>query len=262
MATRWDLPMPVRARLAEDEDPLVRASALTAELWPRLPTAVREALLDDVEPHVLCAVAELSPPAPNPLPEPVSRVQDPSPNVRSGAAQDPDVPTAPALQLAEDLDDFVRLSLSMREDLTEQQRSAIAYTVPNGYHTPPRWIVEHGHRPHVARRAAASGQVLLRRSIAMQPHLPADVVDRLAEDEDFFVGLTLCESCQDAPHALVLEMYAHWHGLRWAFPRHHPELRGTRSRPLRRPPRSAAAPRRAGRSRSRPRARPVVDRRS
>ncbi|QFZ72358.1 hypothetical protein GFH48_02970 [Streptomyces fagopyri] len=82
------------------------------------------------------------------------------------------MPTALALQLAEDLDDFVRLFPSMREDLTEQQRSAIAYIVPNGYRTPPRWIVEHGHRPHVARRAAASGHVLLRRSIAMQPTSP------------------------------------------------------------------------------------------
>lgn len=50
------------------------------------------------------------------------------------------------------------------------------------------------------------------------------MVDRLAEDEDFFVRLTLCESYQDAPHALVLEMYAHWHGLRWAFLRRHPNF--------------------------------------
>ncbi|MFG2476321.1 hypothetical protein [Streptomyces fagopyri] len=112
----------------------------------------------------------------------------------------------------------------MREDLTEEQRSAIAYIVPSGYHTPPRWIVERGHQPHIARRAAASGHVLLRRSIAMQPHLPADVVDHLAEDEDFFVRLTLCQSCQDAPHALVLEMYTHWHGLKWPFLRYHPNF--------------------------------------
>ncbi|GGV30241.1 hypothetical protein [Streptomyces spectabilis] len=225
-AARWDLPMPVRMRLVQDEDAAVRASALTAELWPLLPAAVREALLADPEPLVRDAVAALFPgePEPEPRPAPDVRVQDPDPAVRRAAAQDPEVPTALALRLAEDPDDSVRLSLSMREDLTEEQRSAIAYVVPHGYHVPPRWIEERGHEPDVARRAAASGHVLLRRSIARQPQLPADVVDRLAADEDFFVKLTLCESCREAPHALVLEMYAHWHGLKWAFLRNHPNF--------------------------------------
>ncbi|MET8137278.1 hypothetical protein ABZV24_36140 [Streptomyces sp. NPDC005251] len=224
MATQWDLPVPVRARLAEDEDARVRASALSAELWPQLSAAVCQALLADPEPQVQHAIAKLFPSEPEPRPEPDLRVQDPEPAVRSEAAQDPEVPTALALQLAEDPENTVRLSLSMREDLTEEQRSAIAYDVPNGYHTPPLWIVERGHQPQIARRAAASGHVLLRRSIAMQKHLPADVVDRLSEDEDFFVKLTLCQSCQEAPHALVLEMYAHWHGLKWSFLRSHPNF--------------------------------------
>ncbi|NEC91701.1 hypothetical protein [Streptomyces sp. SID12501] len=226
MAAQPSLPLPVRARLAEDEDASVRAVALTAELWPQLPAAVREALLADPEPQVRDAIAKLllSEPEPLPLPEPALRVQDPDPYVRSRAAQDPDVPTTLALRLAEDFDDYVRLCLSMREDLTEEQRSAIAYVVPHGYHMPPRWIEERGHEPDVARRAAASGHVLLRRSIAGQRHLPADVVDRLAEDEDFFVRLTLCESCEEAPHELVLEMYTYWHGLRWSFLRRHPNF--------------------------------------
>lgn len=223
-AAQWSLPVSVRARLVEDEDASVRAAALTAELWPRLPATVREALLADPEPQVRSAVAKLFPGEPEPRPEPEARVQDPDPRVRSRAAQDPDVPTALALRLAEDPDDHVRLCLSMREDLTEDQRSAIAYVVPGGYHTPPRWIVERGHEPDVARRAASSGHVLLRRSIAGQRHLPADVVERLAADEDFFVRLTLCESCQEAPHELVLEMYTYWHGLKWSFLRCHPNF--------------------------------------
>ncbi|WP_327130703.1 hypothetical protein OG311_04295 [Streptomyces sp. NBC_01343] len=127
------------------------------------------------------------------------------------------MPTALALRLAADPDDGVRPALSLREDLTEEQRSAIAYVVPHGYHTPPRRVVARGHEPEVARRAAASGHVLLRRSIAMQVRLPADVVELLAADEDFFVKPALCECCEDAPHELVVEMYAHWHGLKWSF---------------------------------------------
>ncbi|MFD5512964.1 HEAT repeat domain-containing protein [Streptomyces sp. NPDC127051] len=220
------LPLAVRARLARDENASVRAGALTPEVWPLLGADVREALLADPEPEVRKAVDSLLAPEPEPAPEivPGLRVEDPDPYVRRAAAEDPSVPAALALRLADDPDDGVRLALSLREDLTEEQRSAIAYVVPDGYHTPPRWVVERGREPEVARRAAASGHVLLRRSIAMQERLPADVVELLAGDEDFFVRLTLCECCQDAPHELVVEMYATWHGLKWTFLSHHPNF--------------------------------------
>ncbi|MEV0990232.1 hypothetical protein [Streptomyces sp. NPDC049949] len=224
------LPLAVRARLARDENASVRAGALTPEVWPLLDPELREALRADPDPQVretvqaLLAPAAETAPEPEPEPAPALRVGDPDPYVRRAAAEDPRVPTALALRLAEDPDDGVRLALSLREDLTEEQRSAIAYVVPHGYHTPPHWVVARGHEPEVARRAAASGHVLLRRSIAMQVRLPADVVELLAADEDFFVKLTLCECCEDAPHELVVEMYAHWHGLKWSFLRRHPNF--------------------------------------
>ncbi|MGZ9930622.1 hypothetical protein ACXNSR_12070 [Streptomyces sp. NC-S4] len=229
MATQWGLPLNVRARLAEDEDARVRKAALSPELWPHLSGTVREALLADPEPEVREAVAAILSDGAQALPEPAAptpeeRVGSDDPAVRRAAAQDPDVPLALALRLAEDPDDAVVLALSMREDLTEEQRSALAYVVPHGYHVPPRWVVERGHEPAVARRAAASGHVLLRRSIAMQPQLPADVVDLLARDEDFFVKLTLCEYGDKAPHELVVEMYTYWHGLKWDSLRFHPNF--------------------------------------
>ncbi|MYV72423.1 hypothetical protein GT352_00390 [Streptomyces sp. SID1046] len=231
MALQWDLPLHVRARLAEDEDARVRGTALTPELWTHLSATVREALLADPAPQVQEAVAAILSDGAEVLPEPKPPLSTPEERVSSGdrsvrwdAALDPDVPTTLALRLAEDPDPAVVLALSMREDLTEEQRSAIAYVVPHGYHMPPTWIVEHGHEPAVARRAAASGHVLLRRSIAMQRDLPADVVDLLARDEDFFVKLTLCQSCAQAPHELVVEMYAYWHGLTWSFLRSHPNF--------------------------------------
>ncbi|MER7826008.1 hypothetical protein ABTX85_26000 [Streptomyces sp. NPDC096097] len=230
MATIWGLPLHVRVRLAEDEDARVRGRALTPELWPHLSATVRESLLADPEPQVREAVAAIlsdgaeNLPEPEPLLAPEERVGSTDRFVRRDAALDPDVPTALALRLAEDPDDEVVLALSMREDLTEEQRAAIAYVVPPGYHMLPPWIEERGHEPAVARKAAASGHVLLRRSIAMQRDLPADVVDLLAQDEDFFVKLTLCQNCGQAPHELVVEMYAYWHGLTWSFLRHHPNF--------------------------------------
>ncbi|WP_406075899.1 hypothetical protein [Streptomyces virginiae] len=229
MAPQWGLPPHVRARLVEDEDARVREAALTRELWPHLSVSVREALLADPEPTVREAAAAIlydpveDLPEPS-LPTPEERVGSDDPTVRRAAAQDPDVPTTLALRLAEDPDPTVVLALSMREDLTEELRSAIAYVVPHGYHVPPRWVVERGHEPAVARRAAASGHVLLRRSIAMRRDLLADVVDLLARDEDFFVKLTLCEYGDQAPHELVVEMYAYWHGLKWDSLRFHPNF--------------------------------------
>ncbi|MEV7547737.1 hypothetical protein AB0O29_35105, partial [Streptomyces sp. NPDC089915] len=217
---RLDLPLVVRERLAGDEDAGVRAAALTPESWPKLPASVQERLLADPDPKVRDAVAKVRPGGPEPHPRPTlpaeARVRDPDPDMRRAAAQDPEVPVELALRLAADPDNAVRLALSMREDLTEEQRSAIAYVVPHGYHVPPRWIAERGHEPQVARRAARSGHVLLRRSIAMLERLPADVVDLLAADEDFFVKLTLCQYGDKAPHDLVVEMYACWHGLTWS----------------------------------------------
>ncbi|GHE45694.1 hypothetical protein CP980_34365 [Streptomyces vinaceus] len=226
-ATQWEMPTAVRARLAEDRDAGVRAAALTPALWPCLPASVQERLLADPEPKVRAALAKMFPDEPKDqldTPPTETRIQDPDPAVRRAAAEDPRVPTELALELSQDPDDAVRLALSMREDLTEAQRSAITYVVPHGYHTPPRWIVESGHEPEVARRAATSEHVLLRRSIAMQQHLPDDVVKRLASDEDFFVKLTLCQYGDKAPHDLVVEMYAHWHGLTWSNLRFHPNF--------------------------------------
>lgn len=60
-----------------------------------------------------------------------------------------------------------------------------------------------------------SRHVLIRRSVAMAKHLPPEAVALLADDEDFFVKLTLAERCVDAPHELIIEMFSYWHGLRW-----------------------------------------------
>ncbi|WP_370120723.1 hypothetical protein [Streptacidiphilus sp. MAP12-33] len=244
-----DVPAGIRAQLAADPEPVVRKSAVNRKTWKLLSPDLRAALLDDPDPDVRAAV-ERAKQVDAPLPRTVTQYRadtqdrrrqaagespldrelsvllasDEDPGIRRALAGNPHTPTDVALQLAEDPDDGVRLTLSQREDLTEEQRAAIAYIVPSGYTYPPKWISENGHDPAVARRAAASSHVLLRRSIAMTRQLPPDVVDLLAKDEDFFVKLTLCESCPDAPHELVIEMYAYWHGLRWSLLMSHPNF--------------------------------------
>ncbi|MFF1957049.1 HEAT repeat domain-containing protein [Streptomyces sp. NPDC058220] len=214
------IPAAVQHRLVEDEDPDVRAGVLTPKLWERLPEPVRERLLDDPAPRVREKIAELF--RTEEEPEALTaeaRVVHADANVRRDAAGDPAVPLMLVLRLAEDLEDEVRLALSMREDLTEEQRASIPYLVPD-WCPRPSWIQERAADPGTARRIAASAHVGLRRALAMQPHLPADVVARLAADEDLGVRRNLC-ACQDAPHELLVEVYATAQDRNWSALRHH-----------------------------------------
>lgn len=167
----------------------------------------------------------LKPRAPElPTAEAESLIASPDSSIRAGAAWNPRVPRSLALRLADDPDDRVRLRLSLREDLSDEQRQAIAYIVPDGYHESPPWIKDLETDDEALIRLASSSHVLIRRSVARFRHLPAQVVALLADDEDFFVKLTLCQNCSDAPHELVIEMYAWWHGKTSWFLTFHPNF--------------------------------------
>lgn len=211
------LPAPLVARLqAHDASHRVRAEAQTqvsrhGATSPAVPSPAK---------------ADSAPPPEPPAPE-LSRTEaemlitSPDRDVRSRAAWDPRIPRALALRLAEDPDDTVRLRLSLREDLSDEERQAIAYIVPDGYHQSPPWIKGLETDAEALVRLASSPHVLIRRSVARLRHLPPEAVALLAEDEDFFVKLTLCQNCADAPHELVIEMYAWWHGkTSWFLTRH------------------------------------------
>ncbi|OSY42620.1 hypothetical protein CP981_36945 [Streptomyces platensis] len=62
------------------------------------------------------------------------------------------------------------------------------------------------------RRLAASCHPLVRRSVARAKHLPPDVIERLARDEDRVVQLFLAESCDDAPPHMLLTVWRWWTG--------------------------------------------------
>ncbi|MFG2819060.1 hypothetical protein ACGFX4_06475 [Kitasatospora sp. NPDC048365] len=214
------VPLAVRERLAADEHPDVRAVALTPVLWEVLPPAARERLLDDPSPRVREKAAELSRPPEQPAAlTAAERVAHPDRWTRQAAAADPDVPRALAVRLAGDPENGVRLALSMREDLSEEERLAIPCEVVAHELQQPTWIAERATDPEAALRIAGSAHVGLRRVLARQPRLPDAVVARLAADPDPWVRNTLCHFCEDAPHELLLEEYAaardrHWLALR------------------------------------------------
>ncbi|MET9608259.1 hypothetical protein ABZZ17_24890 [Streptomyces sp. NPDC006512] len=219
--------------LAGDRDPRVRAAAINTRTWHRLPPAVRAAAEADPDARVREAFERVARPL-MPLPTTVNAFlaeaeedrrlaaalaspvdadlaaflathEDPS--LRERAARNPHTPTPLALRLATDPDPHVRLAVSTRADLTEEQRVAIDYTAPQERYSFPAWVEEHFDDPDALREIAGSRHVMLRRGVTRAPELPADVVERLAIDEDYYVRAMLCEN-DHAPHELLVEMLA------------------------------------------------------
>jgi hypothetical protein len=74
------------------------------------------------------------------------------------------------------------------------------------------WVGALHDNPGAMRQLASSPKLWIRRSVARAPRLPPDVADLLARDEDRIVHLFLAESCDDAPPAMLLDVWTWWDG--------------------------------------------------
>jgi len=102
----------------------------------------------------------------------------------------------------------VRLVVSMRQELTEEQRAAIDYTIePHDRITPPDWLWHHLDDLDLMRLCVHSRHIGLRRGAAYSVHLTPDLVTVLAADSDFAVRLLLCENHPAAPADLLLRTH-------------------------------------------------------
>ncbi|MGV9229723.1 hypothetical protein [Streptomyces nigra] len=232
--------------LAADADPGVRAAACAR--WDDLPALPRERLLADADDTVRAAALlahHIAVPMPREvltlLPEPrraleqcrlapeleAELVRDADPEVRRELAANPTLCAQNVAVLAQDPCDDIRAVVVLRPDLTEEQRAAVRHDFDPGSRSYPVPWVERLHGDTDAmRRLAASSHPLIRRSVARARHLPPDVVERLAGDEDRVVQLFLAESCDDAPAAMLLDVWRWWDG---SFshpgrPRNHPNF--------------------------------------
>lgn len=108
-----------------------------------------------------------------------------------------------------------------RPPATPAEIAAMADTVPDitaDHRSYALWWVAALHDdPAAMRQLASSAKLLIRRSVARAVHLPPDVVDLLARDEDRVVRLFLTESCDDAPGDLLLDVWTWWPGS-FSFP--------------------------------------------
>ncbi|MGW2592481.1 hypothetical protein ACWCXC_19705 [Streptomyces sp. NPDC001515] len=249
-ATAWDSLTPeVRAALLADPDVGVREDAARAEALDarqRDPDAVREdlpahrcharthlllygALAPDVVAEALPGNAWLlAGNATTPADTVAVLAAHPDPEVRAHVAERPGLAPELLRALATDPDPDVRLAVSVHPALTEAERAAIDYAVPQdgAYEHVPVYDPASLPGPERVRALARSGHPLLRRRAAVLPHLPADLVALLAEDPDPGVRVLLAQNHPHAPAALLLRSFVEYTGPgRWhltghaAFPR-------------------------------------------
>ncbi|MET9427234.1 MULTISPECIES: PE-PGRS family protein [unclassified Streptomyces] len=199
-----------RAALLADEDDGVRSAALVSHHrnGPPMDPAAYASLLDDESRERAAEECLLR----RDLAERL--VRDDDSGTRCSVVRNLRLDADLVAVLGEDPDDTVRFHASVHPALTERQRAAVrgVEVGPHDHHDPLRWVQDRYGDPDEMRRCAASGHVLLRRSAATARSLPADVVERLAADEDFAVRLMLAERCAEAPGHLLLEMWESWEG--------------------------------------------------
>ncbi|MFF5532554.1 hypothetical protein ACFY71_08730 [Streptomyces cinerochromogenes] len=176
---------------------------------PTLPADAVALLAADPDPEVrerIAGRADLGPAERRAL------VADPEPAVRRAVARHPRLDPYELRTLATDPDPEVRLAVSVHPGFTEQERARIDYRAPMDrafrFHPAPGVPRD----PADVRRDALSGHPLLRREAAREHTLPADLVARLADDDDLGVRVLLAQNHPDAPPALLLRAFLEYTG--------------------------------------------------
>lgn len=135
------------------------------------------------------------------------------PGLRCRLAGNPGLDPDLVALLAEDPDEDVRSVAATHPALSEEQRAGLDYRFdPRGHCPPLGWVTALHGDIGAMRRLAASPHPRIRRSVATAGRLPPDVVAVLARDEDRVVRLFLAESCDDAPAAMLLDVWQWWTG--------------------------------------------------
>ncbi|MGW0706216.1 hypothetical protein ACWD4G_09665 [Streptomyces sp. NPDC002643] len=232
-ARSWSVPDRVLADQTAHPDAAVRREV--CRVWDVLEPAAREALLADPDPAVrraatrqacrtdarltddvlaaakgfergeVLAEARLS----HAIGERLMDLDDPY--ERRALARNASLPPPLVARLAADPEHDVRLQVSARPELTEEQRAAIDHEVARTDRLRPlAWVL--ALDADALRPVATSAHRWLRRSAAVHPELPADLVERLAQDEDFGVRLMICERQPDAPAEVLLRTVLEWDG--------------------------------------------------
>jgi len=206
--TAWAQPLPGWAyrKLAERPD----AKRLLQRLHPAEVSRAAVAALADVDDEEIAAWTRSATPEPEPEPVTAERARaiaaGDSPWEKVDIALEPGLPADVVTALSADPDPKVRTYVSMRPELSEEQRAAIGFEVStNDRLRRIAWVLEADGEQ--LQRCVSSAHPGLRRSAACNKRLTADQIATLAADDDFPVRLLLCENHAAVPTDLVVRTY-------------------------------------------------------
>jgi hypothetical protein len=206
---REPLPEHAYRTLAQHPRPIVRLLVAECRLAPR---DLLEALTEDPQDYVASAARSTLSPPKRETARPINR-QVAEATLSSGAGWErarvalaPGLPADLIERLTTDPDPVVRQSVSMRPELSEEQRAAIDYHVSTEDRLPVLDWVARADGDEL-NRCVSSAHIGLRRSAACNPRLNASQIAALCADDDFAVRLLLCERQTDVPAELVVRTY-------------------------------------------------------
>ncbi|MER5479573.1 hypothetical protein ABT026_21775 [Streptomyces sp. NPDC002734] len=138
------------------------------------------------------------------------------PDARPAVAGNPTLPAEHVADLANDPDNRVRAAVVARRGLEPSLRESVPADFDEGDTAVVDWLLT-GDLPERDLAAyARSRHQIFRKTLAMRPGLPDEIVELLAHDESFTVRLFVCERQPNAPARLLARTAETWTGhSRW-----------------------------------------------
>ncbi|WP_412539191.1 hypothetical protein R8Z50_25520 [Longispora sp. K20-0274] len=195
-------------RMLAGPDPARRRVALASSRFPPPADLVADLLADDAT--RLPAIGRV------PLTADLARslATDDDPRVRAAVAGNPTLPLELLRALAADSDETVTRAVLERPHVPLDVLDSLDRTMDtDAYTRVVDWLWAERHDLALVARYAGSRQVRYRRTVARMPGLPAELVARLAADEDYPVRLILTENNREhVPTPVLLEIVRRWDG--------------------------------------------------
>lgn len=133
-----------------------------------------------------------------------------SPDLRAAVAANPTLPARHVAALARDPDNQVRAAVVARRDLDPVMRESIPVDYDDRGSAVVGWLLADDLPEPDWLAYARSRHQIFRKTLAVRPGLPDEIVEILARDESFAVRLLVCERQPDAPGWLLAQTAAEW----------------------------------------------------
>lgn len=241
LAFNCRLPEDLRVRMLDDPD--ARTAAIAASQWPSVPAGRIQELLSRVTGHFGRQMLLLRLDGPLPveaayalvaetdsavdgtsrsegLLRQVAEVADldtgltdrflATPDLRAAVAANPTLPPEHLADLARDPDNRVRAAVAARRGLDPVLRESIPVDYDDRSSSVVGWLLTEDLSAADRMEFARSRHQIFRKTLAMRPDLPDDVVGILADDESFPVRLFVCERQPNAPGRLLARIAEKW----------------------------------------------------